>query len=163
MWLNSKKFKTMKNFKRILAFIAIASVTLSGCKKDKSESNTDKLSGKDWKMTALTVDPPINFGGTMISNVYSQIPACQQDDLTIFNSSGTVTFDEGASKCSSSDPQSTQGTWTWNTDETVLSITDSGNTESYTIVSLSSSEMVATFTDNSTGVVETYTVTFKAQ
>lgn len=153
----------MKNFKMILAFIAIASVTLSGCKKDKEESNTDKLTGKNWKMTALTVDPPLNIGGTMISNVYPQIPACQQDDLDIFNSNGTVTFDEGATKCNASDPQSTQGTWTWNTNETILSITDSGNTESYTIVSLSDTVMVVTFTDNSSGIVETYTVTFTAQ
>jgi hypothetical protein len=153
----------MKNFKMILALLAIASVSLSGCKKDDDESNTDKLTDKNWKMTALTVDPPLNVGGTMISNVYPQIPACQQDDLTIFNDNGTVTFDEGATKCNSSDPQSTQGTWTWNTNETILSITDAGNTESYTVTSLSSDVMVATFTDNSTGIVETYTVTFTKQ
>lgn len=153
----------MKNIKLILAFLAIASVTLSGCKKDKDESNTDKLTGKNWKMTALTVDPPLNFGGSLVSNVYPQLPACIQDDLTIFNSSGSVTFDEGASKCNSSDPQSTQGTWTWNTDETILSVTDDGDTTSYTIVSLSNDSMVATWTDDSSGIVETYTVTFTAQ
>lgn len=153
----------MKNFKMILAFLAIATVSLSGCKKDDDDSKTDMLTDKNWKMTALTVDPPLNVGGTMISNVYPQIPACQQDDLTIFNDNGTVTFDEGSTKCDPADPQSTQGTWTWNTDETILSITDGGITESYTVVSLNNDVMVATFTDNSSGIVETYTVTFTAQ
>lgn len=148
----------MKITKLFLATAAIAAIAFSGCKKD-SESNTDKLTDKNWKMTALTVDPAI--GG--ITDVYAQIPSCSQDDLTKFLDNNSVNFDEGATKCNSSDPQTTNGTWSWNSDETVLSITESGSTESYTIISLGSSEMKAKWTDNSSGIVETYTVTFKAQ
>jgi hypothetical protein len=150
----------MKMTKLFLATVAIAAISFSGCKKN-SESNTDKLTGKNWKITALTVDPPLAGG---ITDVYAQIPSCSQDDLTKFTTPSAVTFDEGATKCNASDPQTTTGSWAWNSDETILSITDdSGTTDSYTILSLSSSEMKAKFTDNSSGVVETFTVTFKAQ
>ena len=159
---NFKK-KNMKNFKTIIACLAIATVTFSGCKKDKDDSNTDKLTDKNWKVTALTVDPPLNVGGTLVSNVYSQIPACNQNDLTIFKDNGSVTFDEGVTKCDPADPQSTQGTWTWNTNETILSITNDGDTDSYNVSSLSNDAMVASYTDNSFGIVETYTVTYTKQ
>lgn len=150
----------MKISKLILSVAALAALVFSGCKKD-SESNTDKLTDKNWKMTALTVDPPLAGG---ISDLFAQIPSCSQDDLTKFTDDNKVTFDEGATKCNAGDPQTETGSWSWNSDETVLTVTDAGgSSESYTIISLSGSEMKAKWTDNSTGVVETYTITFKAQ
>ncbi|MEO8147023.1 MAG: lipocalin family protein [Bacteroidia bacterium] len=146
--------------KLILSVVAVAAITFSGCKKDK-ESNTDKLTDKNWKMTALTVDPPL---GGILTDVYAQIQACTQDDLTIFKDDHSVNFDEGASKCDAADPQTTTGSWAYNSDETVVTVVDDGGfITSYTITSLSSSEMKGTFTDNSSGIVETYSVTFKAQ
>lgn len=152
----------MKKFITSALFASLVMVAVTGCKDDE-ESNTDKLTDKNWKIIALTVDPPINVGGSLISDVYAQIPACSQDDLTIFKDNNTVNFDEAATKCDPNDPQTTNGTWAFNTDETVLSITEGGTVTSYTLKDLSGSEMKATFTDNSSGVVETYTVTFKAQ
>jgi hypothetical protein len=66
------------------------SVTLfSGCKKDKEEetvtptpapapTKTELLTGKSWKVTALTCDPAIdwNANGVMVTNIYAQLSPC---------------------------------------------------------------------------------------
>ena len=137
------------------------------CKKDKSESNTDKLTGKWWVNTSMTIDPAINLGGTLITDLWSQIPACTKDDMQKFESGGVFTFDEGATKCSTNDPQTTTGTWAFNSDETVVSVTTVGangtETYSYTIVKLDSDKMTAKFSEvqdyGSGPLTYTYTIT----
>ena len=47
---------------------------------------------------------------------------CTKDDLVTFNANGTITDDEGPTKCDPDDPQTTtDGTWTL-TDNTKLTI-----------------------------------------
>jgi hypothetical protein len=148
----------MKKFSLLLIFSALILVAFS-CKKDKSESNTDKLTGKYWIATAITIDPAINLGGTQISDWYAQMDACEKDNLQKFDKNGIYTFDEGASKCDVADPQTTTGTWAFNTDETVISVTDVDGTYSYTIIDLSSSTCKFKYSEVFNSITYTFTVT----
>jgi hypothetical protein len=124
------------------ASLMMGSVALmvTSCKKDEeatattptttpAPTKTELLTGKNWKVTAATVDPAIdwNGNGTLVTDVYSQLEPCDQDDLTKFNTNFTVTEDEGAIKCDPAAPQTTNNaTWAWNTNETILTIDDDG-------------------------------------
>ena len=114
-------------------------------------------------MTALTINPAVNS----MTDFYAFLPACTKDDLTKFNSDGTVNFDEGATKCDSGDPQTTYGTWSFNSDQTVLSVTSEGLTEAYTISELTETVLKFSYTmvDDLGEGEKTYTlaVTFTKQ
>jgi hypothetical protein len=80
------------------------------------------------------------------------MPACQKDDLFIFESGGVYKTDEGATKCDPTDPQQTTGTWVFNSGETMLTTVEGGDTVTVTITELSSSKLVGTQSD-STGTI----------
>ncbi|HOY95544.1 MAG TPA: lipocalin family protein [Catalimonadaceae bacterium] len=119
------------------------------------------LTNKNWVMTALTVDPEYPVYG---SNLYNQFKACEKDNITKLSADGKATFDEGDTKCLASAPQTTTGSWSFNTTETILSITDSKSaTQSYTIKSLTSSKMVATYVEELGGINYTYELTIEVK
>jgi hypothetical protein len=64
------------------------------------------------------------MGQTITGDSYAGLATCQRDNFETFSTNLTTTFDEGATKCSSSDPQTKQGTWSFNTGETQLTIVD---------------------------------------
>jgi hypothetical protein len=135
-----KKIQIRTFFIMLLSGLILAGTS---CSKDEDEkTNKDLLVGKDWKMTALTINPAVNS----MTDFYAFLPACTKDDLTKFNSDGTVNFDEGASKCDSGDPQTTYGTWSFNADQTVLSVTADGLTEAYTISELTETSLKFSYT-----------------
>ena len=148
----------MKTLKPLLFILVIVTIAFS-CKKDSKKTNNDYLIDKYWIQTGLTVDPPILIGGTSITDVWSQVPTCQQDDLQKFSNGGVYTSDEGASKCSPNDPQTTTGTWSFNSDQTILSITKNNQTVSYTIVELTGSTAKLKYSAVQNQIMYTYTIT----
>ncbi len=155
-------------------FLLIGSVLLTSCKKDEDEpapepapiplTNTQKLTGKNFKLTAMTVNPGINLGTVVITDIYAQIPSCAQDDLMNFNSNGTYTDDEAASKCDPADPQTTTGTWVWNTNETVLTITETGSSPtSLTVITNDGTTLKGTMSEVDNGTTYVYTITYTKQ
>jgi len=123
-----------------LAFMG-SSLFFTNCKKDEkdpdtttttpsTETNTQRLTGKNFKMTAATVDPAI-LG---VTDYYAQQPDCQKDNLIRFDTPNVFKDDEGATKCNTNDAQTTAGTWVWNTDETILTITTGGENQSWTVL-----------------------------
>lgn len=114
-----------------------------------------------WKVTAFTVNPPIDFLGTPITDMYNSLffPNCSKDDLYVFKSDKSYEFNEGPSKCDDTDPQITDvGTWAFNTDETLLLITpNGGSTEEAAFESFSSSQIVIVFTELDTAAAVLYT------
>ncbi|HMQ63863.1 MAG TPA: DUF5004 domain-containing protein [Flavilitoribacter sp.] len=148
---------------KILAVLVTALTLLTtSCKKDDdiAPDKTKILTSGSWQLTAMTVDPAIDWFGTPVTNVYSQLPACVKDDLAIFKANGTVNYDEGASKCNPNDPQTTTGTWTFNTDQTVLSITQDGETESWNVSDLGGSSFKANYQVVQEGITYTFSVVF---
>jgi len=133
-------------------------VVLGSCKKE--ETKKQKLCGKYWINTAITVEPAVLVNGTPILDWFSQMNQCDKDDLQKFDENGVYTFDEGASKCSIDAPQSVNGTWSFNSDETIASVSWGGNTRSYSIIDLSSTKLVAKYsTVGNDGLTYTFTVT----
>ncbi|TNE62575.1 MAG: hypothetical protein EP344_04960 [Bacteroidetes bacterium] len=125
--------------KTMLLLLATAALSVTACKKDE-ESNADKLTAATcWQQTySETLDPITN---TWEADV---IDACDRDDCINFKSDGTLTVDEGATKCDPADPQTSTGTWTISTDGNTLTITEDGGAGSavFTIIELSSTKMI---------------------
>jgi len=151
----------MKTFRLLALFIPVF-FFLTTCKKD-DPSKKDLLCGKYWINTAMTIDPPVNFGGTLITDIFSQMDPWDKDDLQKFETSGQYIFDEGATKETLGTPQTVSGTWAFNADETIVSVSYGAITRSYTIISISGSELKAKYssTDNwGSGFLNyTYTIT----
>jgi len=149
-----------------LNLLLIASLFLAtiSCKKDDSApSKKELLTGKNWVLTAETVSPAINFNGVLITDLYAQMESCTKDDVSKFNSDGTYTFEEGASKCDPSDPQVwDSGTWVFNSDQTIIVMTSSTygsiNAE---IVELTSSKLVVTHDETVDNIKYTITDTYQ--
>ncbi len=149
----------------LLGLLAL-SLTFAGCSKDKKDepSTTERLTNKNWVLTAQTVDPPLPFGTTTVTDLYAQLDACEKDDILRFTAPNVYTDDEGATKCRASDPQTTTGTWVLSSDQKTITVTDDGEVTSLTILSLSSSELkVKLPLPGGGGVTYNITATFAAR
>lgn len=159
--------KTFIRVKTALVALAVLSITFVSCEKDKDNKpdNAGLLTEKNWKISAATIDPAIDwFGnGTLVTNLYAQWDPCSKDDLVIFSKNGTVKFDEGLTKCFPNDPQTVTGLWAFNTDKTVISITQDGDTESWEVVELTKDKMIVEYKEVNEGITYTITGTFKKQ
>ncbi len=93
------------------------------CKKD--ETPTQILQKHNWLITGETISPAVNINGTNITDVYVLLNACARDNFIHFNSDKTITQDEGASKCNTTDPQTkVAGKWDLSSDAKNLYLTD---------------------------------------
>ncbi|MCB2219744.1 MAG: lipocalin family protein [Bacteroidetes bacterium] len=168
----------MKNtiLKSGILLIAMALV-FAGCKKDEndddnpqnSKTTSEYLTGGYWKVTAMSIDPGIGFGGVVITDFYSQMPPCVKDDLVKFNSDGSITDDEGATKCDVNDPQtSNDGTWVLSQDNQSVTVDyPDEDAITFTIIDLNDSTFKGSYTaieDFGSGpLTYTYTITMTKQ
>lgn len=163
----------MKTKNSIIALcLLVAGMAFSGCSDKKDDpapttpapepTKTELLTGKNWKLTAMTSDPAINWGtgGAMVTDLYAQMSACDKDDISVFNVNNTYTDDEGATKCDPADPQTTSGTWVFNTTQTIITL---DGTDSYNIEALSSSSLKINQVYNDGTTNYTFTMTFTKQ
>ena len=153
--------------------ITLLVLTVTSCKKDKKdeptpvaatvETKTQLLTGKNWKLTAATSDPAFDWdgSGTMVTNIYAQMASCEKDDLLFFNTNGTLKFDEGATKCDPTDPQSTSDdTWSFNSTETIITVSSG---DDMNLVSLNSTTLKVSSVLVEGGINYTITYTFTKQ
>jgi uncharacterized membrane protein len=138
--------------------LLVGVVTFVACTKEE-KSKSEQLKGKNWTLTALTVNPPfpILFGTQTITDVYVGLDACIQDNTITFGTAPKLVVDEGAKKCNPNGPQAMPGTYTWNSTETIVSV----NGVDWTVVEISASKMIVTFKEVSLGVTYTYTATYQ--
>ena len=103
-----------------LAFSLLIIAALS-CKKSSgsSKTKTTYLTQTSWKIQSLGIDA--NKDGTVDYDITNSLTACQLDNIYTFKSDGTGTTDEGATKCNSTDPQTTPFTWAFKSNETIMS------------------------------------------
>ncbi|MBF9235967.1 hypothetical protein I2I05_01025 [Hymenobacter sp. BT683] len=91
--------------------------------KPAVSAKTALLTTPKWRITAIV--GTTTFGGqTTTINGYASLPACQKDNFGKFNVDKSVVMDEGATKCSTTAPQSKTGTWSFNAAETELTTVD---------------------------------------
>lgn len=127
----------MKKFSALaLAGLACGVFAFSSCKKD--DSPADLLTGPScWK----TVKSEIRDSGS--TTWVDDSDACSTDDCSSF-SNGTYSFDEGATKCDPSDPQSSTGTYVLSDDGKTLTVSEGGFSLPFTVEELTSKKLVLT-------------------
>ena len=132
-------------------FIAI-SLAFVSCDKDEDEDSnkttSEYLRAGFWKTTAMTIDPGVNVGGVTLTDFFAQLEACTKDDLIKFNSDGSITDDEGATKCDVNDPQTTtEGSWVLSADNKMLTISYPGDDDiSLTITTINDNTLQGSYT-----------------
>lgn len=149
---------------RILAVVAVALLAFSSCEEDeKPQNKTSILTSKNWKMTGQTVNPGFPIGnGAVITDFYEQFyEDCDKDNTMKFNENGSYSEDEGATKCNSEDPQTIPGSWAFNTDETIISITEDSETISFTILELTNTTLKTKHTEKYEGINYSVTTIFE--
>ncbi|GGF07896.1 lipocalin family protein [Hymenobacter cavernae] len=160
----------MNKFSFTLCAILATTLSLSSCdtNKDKEEAKpatkTEMLTDKTWMLSALTTNPARTMNGKQVTDLFPYVEDCTLDDVLSFSKPNVYHFEEGATKCSTNDPQSLTGSWAFQEDETVLATTFPGYTgNTYNIVSLDNStlKLKAITTINGTKYTQTFTYTKK--
>ena len=123
----------MKSFKYLFLLVIALTITVVSCKKDEvTKSKKDLLTAHQWKFTS-----------SKTNGVVDVLDACEKDDITIFASNGTYTWNPTTVKCYPSDAIQT-GTWTLSSDEKTLTLDGS---DVATIVELTESRLVLSTID----------------
>ena len=102
------------------------SLFLFSCKKDSTTSatKTDLITKAAWKFQDAGADMDKN--GTIDLSISSQLQDCEKDNTLTLRADGTGILDEGATKCDPSDPQSSNVTWSFSNNESLLNFTGAG-------------------------------------
>jgi hypothetical protein len=137
-----------------------ALLLLTSCEKEKDntpapKTKTELLTTGSWKFSNATV------GGT---NVNALLQTCQKDNIMTFVAVGlTGTLDEGLTKCNAGDPQTNPFTWSFTSGETILNISTplfTGGSSTFTLVSLSVTELIVSQNITVGGTPQNAVVTF---
>lgn len=109
---------------------------------DKCTTDVESLYGT-WIITAVTIDPPADFGSGPVTDMYAGWDECRQDDREQLLSNGSYLASEGLNECP--EPREAQGTWTFNPDncQVVISIADQASTV-WKVKSVTESELKVT-------------------
>lgn len=153
----------MRQFTKKAALIILTVAVLAGCKKDDnnntSASKTQLLTASSWKLTSEYFDIAldINGDGRSENEVINALPSCFTDNLMSFKADGTVTRDEGATKCYPSDPQVIETTnWKFADNETKIMIGEPGYEDEGHLLELSSSVLKIKLGDTGDGITLTF-------
>lgn len=105
----------------------LALLLLSACQPaeevPRPATKADYLVGKDWALASVQVAPGFERGPDVITDLFPYYDACRRDNSWRFEAAGQFSFDEGASRCTSYDPQRVAGQWALTTDERKLVLT----------------------------------------
>lgn len=150
-----------------LIALGTISVFVTSCKKDSDgedvnptptvSQKTQLLTASKWVVQSITVNPAIDFGFGPTTDLWSTAPGCSRDNFFTYQVTGDRVMDEGATKCTSTNPQTKTTKWKFLDNET--RIADGGDTA--TVVTLSSTQFVFTTKSVFQGVNYTYTTTYK--
>lgn len=159
----------MKTQKFALLIAIFSLFTLASCDKDKdpkAKSKADLLSssaGKKWKTTSI-IEKYTGGGRTVEDDVFTDMDDCNKDDVTILFANKKAELREGATKCNTNDSDLiSEGTWTLNSDETLLTVVAGTSALNYTIKELTASKLVVEYKETDSGITYTYTETYTAQ
>ncbi len=149
--------KRLLLFSSILILVSMLHINCSkenGSAPPTSKTKTELIAKATWKFS----DAKVN--GTSVS---SFLQSCQKDNILTFHSAGTGTADEGATKCDPSDPQTSPFTWNFQTNETILFVSTpffSGGSSTFTLVSLTETELIISQNINVSGSTQNAVITF---
>jgi hypothetical protein len=122
--------------KHFFLFIAAFFIIINACnKKDKPVTKTSLLTSGPWVVTAVVSDEDGN--GTYELNDYLSFESCYKDNFYTFKESGQLEINEGATKCSSTDPQTDAVTWQLSNNDTTLKI----DADTYSVLMLNNTTL----------------------
>lgn len=124
----------------VLGALCCFLITVSSCKKDKDDPKDLLTSPSCWKTVKTESRSTTTEAWT------DDTETCSTDDCTKFNSDGTTSFDEGATKCDPTDPQTLTGSFVLSEDGKTITITESGFSLPATVEELTSKKLVITVT-----------------
>ncbi|MEO0042754.1 MAG: hypothetical protein RL329_2202 [Bacteroidota bacterium] len=157
----------MRNNSIVLSIFTVFVLFAVSCKKEKEKTKTELLTAKTWVLTSLTVNPGIYNAPDkpLITDLFTQQVACENDNITTYNVNGKYSIDEGALKCDAQDEQNYEnGSWSFNTGETELTTASaSGINSTYTLLDLNATTLKANVSETLQGVKYTLTYTFSAK
>lgn len=143
---------------------------LNSCKKENKSpeesiptpnnttvTNTDKLCGNTWKLTA---NVETNSANTNTVDLYTSMSSCLKDNTRMFGTNNIVTEDEGATKCAPSNPQTTTFNWLWTNNETKIVL---ANADTVTLVELNATTLKYYSKATVSSTTYTYTETWTKQ
>ncbi|MEP7278226.1 MAG: hypothetical protein ABI813_06275 [Bacteroidota bacterium] len=148
----------------ILAFTFLF-VVVASCKKSNGNQISDKskttlLTQSSWKIQTVGIDADKN--GEAETDMTATVPACQRDNIFSFKSDGTGTMDEAMVKCAQQDPQTTDFTWSFSDNETILSGDFSFTDGDASILSMNDTSLTIAYDDDfNTGTTYHVIATFK--
>ncbi len=106
--MNYFAFKIPLYMKKLMIFVAIAAIAVTSCKKDDdgpaSVKPTQSNLAGSWKTAGASLN------GT---DYWGSIPACQKDDIYQLTATGTYTFTDAGTTCSTP-PDTYNGTYMLN-------------------------------------------------
>lgn len=158
---------TMQKMKqlRILSVLLLAG-SFTACNKDSAEtpkapepSVQELLISKNWKCTALTVNPGYDFNNDGIeeTDVLGAYSPCKKDNIWNFESDGSFVVDEGPAKCNIGDVQTK--TFLWSVKDDGKTLVMYGN--DYPILQLDQNILKCKFEFTDAGTTYTQTITFQ--
>jgi hypothetical protein len=150
-------------FLGILCLVA----AFSACKNQNDPlTKTDLLSQGTWKMSVYTINPGVpqydesyNIIGYN-TDMLSIMGDCARDDTYKFEANKVIKFDEGALKCDATSPQTGTGSWSFNADETVLTMVVEKTPVDYTIIELTADVMKLRCTETDQDYTVTSNITY---
>lgn len=111
----------MKIFSSLL-LLTVLCAGFFACKKESgpaAETKADLLASGAWLHESSGVD--VDKNGTIeLTLEAAGVPQCRLDNVLTFRKDNTATADEGATKCNTADPQTTQFNWQFADNETAL-------------------------------------------
>lgn len=108
--------------KKLLFVLASIGFVVYSCKKDNnksSSSNTQLITSATWKYDTVAIDRDKD-GKADFQIPSGYLQACDLDNKITFKADSTGILDEGATKCSSTDPQTATFKWWFKENETIL-------------------------------------------
>ena len=159
--------------KKLIYLLVSITILLSSCAKDTvylepgeitgggggGGTSTASLEGTKWKMTALLFGQEI-AGQKVELDLFKDAEACSKDNIMSFEKQGVFIFDEGPTKCVSSDPQQEKGTWSLSADKKKLTLTSLALNDDTDPITY---DVVVTNSKLTLSVKETITVTAEGQ
>jgi hypothetical protein len=157
---NKKQTDTMYKFKLLVNCLLLAAtltiLSSSSCKKDDDpvpKTKTELLTLGGWKLVKgeFRTNPSLPWtDGTGI------LQPCEKDDVNLYKTDTNYEINEGASKCTASDPQVYEvGKWAFQNNETELKTTETGSPTSiiWGIEQISETTLILTTSENVGGTV----------
>jgi hypothetical protein len=102
-----------------LLTLTLFAAACSKSSKDNVITKTDLITTSKWKFSEAGLDNDGN-GKIDVQVPASAIEACVLDNTLTFKSDKSGIVDEGATKCATTDPQTSPFTWSLNADETMI-------------------------------------------